>query len=374
MKKITSKLHLLLLFILLCLTITACSGSKNIRQTNERDSNQKQVEIINDYINIRSQATTNSDVLGKVQKGEIYTVLETDKFWLKIQTSNNITGWIISAYEEKPYVSYLETNGSIPQEQETLDKIAAGEYLDIDKIKYSSIDWISDVPLSEIKHIKHSGMWTIQPNLFITKSGELYEFSKNKLYSNEQVCKKVDTELTFSRFHLYANDRDLSVIVSTENKLYEYNDTFEPYQESYLPLQMLQNEMLQQHPMNYGVYAFGATSYYHYYYAESNDVYLYKAAPNNSESKLILLSDSVLDSFPEGETCLAVEGKIFITDKAFYKIGVTNQDEVNKYEDVEPVYGLIRLDAISEEYSKIAYFNGEYIIYKDDPDHLYLYR
>lgn len=374
MKKITSKLHLLLLFILLCLTITACSGSKNIRQTNERDSSQKQVEIINDYINIRSQATTNSDVLGKVQKGEIYTVLETDKFWLKIQTSNNITGWIISAYEEKPYVSYLETNGSIPQEQETLDKIAAGEYLDIDKIKYSSIDWISDVPLSEIKHIKHSGMWTIQPNLFITKSGELYEFSKNKLYSNEQVCKKVDTELTFSRFHLYANDRDLSVIVSTENKLYEYNDTFEPYQESYLPLQMLQNEMLQQHPMNYGVYAFGATSYYHYYYAESNDVYLYKAAPNNSESKLILLSDSVLDSFPEGETCLAVEGKIFITDKAFYKIGVTNQDEVNKYEDVEPVYGLIRLDAISEEYSKIAYFNGEYIIYKDDPDHLYLYR
>lgn len=374
MKKITSKLHLLLLFILLCLTITACSGSKNIRQTNERDSSQKQVEIINDYINIRSQATTNSDVLGKVQKGEIYTVLETDKFWLKIQTSNNITGWIISAYEEKPYVSYLETNGSIPQEQETLDKIATGEYLDIEKIKYSSIDWISDVPLSEIKHIKHSGMWTIQPNLFITKSGELYEFSKNKLYSNEQVCKKVDTELTFSRFHLYANDRDLSVIVSTENKLYEYNDTFEPYQESYLPLQMLQNEMLQQHPMNYGVYAFGATSYYHYYYAESNDVYLYKAAPNNSESKLILLSDSVLDSFPEGETCLAVEGKIFITDKAFYKIGVTNQDEVNKYEDVEPVYGLIRLDAISEEYSKIAYFNGEYIIYKDDPDHLYLYR
>ena len=374
MKKMTSKLHLLLLFILLCLTITACSGSKNIPQTNERDSSQKQVEIINDYINIRSQATTSSEVIGKVQKGEIYTVLETDKFWLKIQTSNNITGWIISAYEEKPYVSYLETNGSIPQEQETLDKISAGEYLDIEKIKYSSIDWISDVLLSEIKHIKHSGMWNIQPNLFITKSGELYEFSKNKLYSNEQVCKKVDTELTFSRFHLYANDRDLSVIVSTENELYEYNDTFEPYQESYLPLQMLQNEMLQQHPMNYGVYAFGATSYYLYYYAESNDVYLYKAAPNNSESKLILLSDSVLDSFPEGETCLAVEGKIFITDKAFYKIGVTNQDEVNKYEDVEPVYGLIRLDAISEEYSKIAYFNGEYIIYKDDPNHLYIYR
>lgn len=374
MKKMTSKLHLLLLFILLCLTITSCSGSKNIPQTNERDSSQKQVEIINDYINIRSQATTSSEVIGKVQKGEIYTVLETDKFWLKIQTSNNITGWIISAYEEKPYVSYLETNGSIPQEQETLDKVAAGEYLDIDKIKYSSIDWISDVPLSEIKHIKHGGMWNIQPNLFITTSGELYEFSKNKLYSNEQVCKKVDTELTFSRFHLYANDRDLSVIVSTENELYEYDDTFEPYQESYLPLQMLQNEMLQQHPMNYGVYAFGATSYYLYYYAESNDVYLYKAAPNNSESKLILLNDSVLDSFPEGETCLAVEGKIFITDKAFYKIGVTNQEEVNKYEDVEPIYGLIRLDTISEEYSKIAYFNGEYIIYKDDPDHLYLYR
>lgn len=374
MKKLTSKIYLLLILILLCLAFTACNGGKNTPQTNDRDTSQKQVEIINDYINIRKDATTNSDVLGKVQKGEIYTVLETNKLWIKIQTSSHVTGWIISAYENKPYVTYLEMNGTVPEEQETLDKIASGEYLDIEAIKYSKIDWISDVPLSEIKHIKHSGMWNIQPNLFITKSGELYEFSKNKLYSNEQVCKKVETELTFSRFQLYASDRDLSVIVSTDNHLYEYNDTFESYQDFYLPHWTLQNEMIQQHPMNYGEYHFGAINYYLYYYAESNDVYLYKAERATSSLELVFLTDSVLDSFPEGETCLAVEGKIFITDKAFYKIGIKNQEEVNKYEDVEPIYGLIRLDTISEDYSKIAYFNGEYIIYKDDPDHLYIYR
>ena len=61
---------------------------------------------------------------------------------------------------------------------------------DIKNPNLEKLNWISDVPLSEIKCIKDNGMMNIQPKMFITKSGELYEFSTDKKYSNEQVCKK----------------------------------------------------------------------------------------------------------------------------------------------------------------------------------------
>lgn len=86
-------------------------SSKNVKnevaQTNEKNENVSQVEIITDYINIRASNTIQSDVIGKVYKGEIYTILYEDKdtsyHWLKIKTSNNILGFI-SGKEE--YVKY----------------------------------------------------------------------------------------------------------------------------------------------------------------------------------------------------------------------------------------------------------------------------
>ena len=61
------------------------------------------------------------------------------------------------------------------------------------------------------------------------------------------------------------------------------------------------------------------------------------------------------------------------TDKSYYKLGIKNQEECNKYEDVEPVFGLVKLEQISNDYKLIKYFNGNYIIYNDDPNNLYIY-
>ena len=50
---------------------------EEIVQSNARDENLEQLEVTNDTINIRMEADTKSEKVGKVSKGEIYTILET---------------------------------------------------------------------------------------------------------------------------------------------------------------------------------------------------------------------------------------------------------------------------------------------------------
>lgn len=342
----------------------------HLPQSNKRDNTSKQIKILTDYINIRENNTTDSKIIGKVYKNEIYNVIETNNLWVKIQTSKNITGWIISSFDDDVYIKYLETNGNIPEEQEKLDKITNKEYLDLEKIKYSKIEWISDIPLSEIKSIKDNGMMEIQPKMFITKSGELYEFSTQKKYSNEQVCKKINTDVKFDRFNLFANDRDLSIIISTDNQYYYYQDgKFKNYftNDSTL-LRKINNE----HPNNYGYWQGGSTDYDIYYYIEENNIYEYKLDVTTDKHKFV--SDTIIDTIPENENFVSLEGRIIKTDRSYYELGIKNQEECNKYEDVEPVFGLVKIEDISNEYNKISYFNGNYIIYKDDSKNLYIYR
>lgn len=49
------------------------------------------------YVNIRSEASTNSKVLGKLYNNGVATILETEGEWLKIK-SGNVTGYIMSDY------------------------------------------------------------------------------------------------------------------------------------------------------------------------------------------------------------------------------------------------------------------------------------
>ena len=85
---------------------------EKIVQTNERDETVEQIKITNDYINIREENSSEANLLGKVYKNEIYTVLETleDDYytWCLIETNNDIKGYIAVKYEEESYVEYLE--------------------------------------------------------------------------------------------------------------------------------------------------------------------------------------------------------------------------------------------------------------------------
>ena len=90
------------------------------KQTNERDETVNQLEIITDYINIRSNSNVNSEVVGKVYKGEIYTILEevgTEFDWYLIETNTGIKGYIAGKSGENVYVNLLPLVNGEPKEE-----------------------------------------------------------------------------------------------------------------------------------------------------------------------------------------------------------------------------------------------------------------
>ena len=90
------------------------NNKEEIVQSNARDENLEQLEVTNDTINIRMEADTKSEKVGKVSKGEIYTILETKEdnyyIWYKIKTSNDIEGFIAGNYkpEEGQVAEYIK--------------------------------------------------------------------------------------------------------------------------------------------------------------------------------------------------------------------------------------------------------------------------
>ena len=90
-------------------------------QTNKRNENVAQVEIVTDYINIRRYEAVDSEIIGKVYKGEIYTILsenkESEHKWLEIETSNGIRGYISGI---DSYIKRLNTttNNEEPSQEE----------------------------------------------------------------------------------------------------------------------------------------------------------------------------------------------------------------------------------------------------------------
>lgn len=106
---------IILILILITFIIFVVSGiiSTTTEQSNKRDSSKEQIEIATEFIRIREDSNTYSTTIGRVYKGEIYTVLEQDKEykarWYKIKTNTGITGYIYSGYRNE-YITKLEIN------------------------------------------------------------------------------------------------------------------------------------------------------------------------------------------------------------------------------------------------------------------------
>lgn len=83
-----------------------------IVQSNDRDETKKQFKVTNDYINIRTEADTKTAILGKVYKGEIYTILDEVEdeyyFWYLIETNNGIKGYVAVKYNGENYIELLK--------------------------------------------------------------------------------------------------------------------------------------------------------------------------------------------------------------------------------------------------------------------------
>lgn len=76
------------------------------------ENSEWKVQVVQNYINIRSSHDANTDLLGRVLSGEYYEVLniyeDDEKYiWYEIKTLNN-TGWISS---DRNSPSVIELNG-----------------------------------------------------------------------------------------------------------------------------------------------------------------------------------------------------------------------------------------------------------------------
>ena len=126
--------HLKLVIIITCIVVTTIIGgiitfsviksnNNNISiQSNERNKDKIQIEVIADSVKIRESKDPNSQVIGNVYKNEIYSVISEDKEsqykWLEIETSNGIKGYIVGI---EAYVKRLETTIIIEKEQKPND-------------------------------------------------------------------------------------------------------------------------------------------------------------------------------------------------------------------------------------------------------------
>ena len=114
-------LALLIIGLIGLLSINLSFGG-NYPQTNDRNENVAQVEITTNYLNIRSSQSVDSEILGQVYKGEIYTIIsenkESEHKWLEIETSNGIRGYISGI---DSYIKRLNTttNNEEPSQEET---------------------------------------------------------------------------------------------------------------------------------------------------------------------------------------------------------------------------------------------------------------
>ncbi len=86
----------------------------NNNKPNERDTSKDQIEITTEFVRIREQpsADDNSIILGQVNKGEIYTILDKEEvynnnYWYKIKTGTGITGYVYSG-DNNEYIKELE--------------------------------------------------------------------------------------------------------------------------------------------------------------------------------------------------------------------------------------------------------------------------
>ena len=233
------------------------------------------------------------------------------------------------------------------EEQEVIEDV----FMVGNSVKYN---WDCEVSLNNIKDI------SLFSNMFISNDGMLYEFDLLKEYSTtKNHCKKIETDKTFDKFINGA-------IISTDKKIYAYLDgVFEEriygwtgafhydlfdYNENVIVL----NLFLDSNP-KYGI-------------VKDNKVYGYDTNSFNSDD---IKTEKELYSFAADEYFIGIYGSYIKTNKAYYKYGIINKKDCDKYADIECVYGIVKDELVTNSYDKIFYLNNRYIIFKNDLNHIY---
>lgn len=97
---------------------------EEIVQSNDRNTSVTQIMVNTEYINIRESKSVDSEIIGKVYRGEIYNVLSEDADssyrWIEIRTNNNIHGYISGMAD---YVTKLDLDNGNDSEKEAEENV-----------------------------------------------------------------------------------------------------------------------------------------------------------------------------------------------------------------------------------------------------------
>ena len=109
-KKKSLILDIILGAIILVIGFLFWPGEEKFNQSNPRDTNKTQIKVKVKALNIRKQASTDSEDIGTVFYDEIFNVLshidKEDYYWYQIKTKQGVIGYVASD-KETPYVEVI---------------------------------------------------------------------------------------------------------------------------------------------------------------------------------------------------------------------------------------------------------------------------
>lgn len=208
----------------------------------------------------------------------------------------------------------------------------------------------------QFKDIAYSG-----DRFFITNSRELYEYSDKKYSTTNNNCKKADTDVLFDKI--------------VENTLVSKDGNFYSFFEG--NLKRITDDEIQKGRAWYGidqmeikVYKANNRIFYLdqldnekpeiYGYVDGNSIYSisYDWKSNKTNEKLLI-------TFKDGEKVEKVTNGFVVTNKGYYRYGMTNQKECSEYEDIKCEYGLVLVDTIDNCSNEIFYVSNNLIVTKE---------
>lgn len=217
------------------------------------------------------------------------------------------------------------------------------------------------IECNELKEAKE-----IRSNLFITKNGELFLLSADKLFSNNKNCKKIDTNIKFDKyFGSYYGST--AIILGEDGNLYEIHEDYNVYRsnEDSFPPKSIRNKLFFTH--------------YGYFEHLDNKISKYKVFSNpynifdNTENSDELLLD-------DNEKIMYLSPNSIITSKSIYYLEkiITNKEECNKYADIKCNYKIVWKETnefIKNKLSNILYYtiNSDTFTIIDTDLNMYIY-
>ena len=206
----------------------------------------------------------------------------------------------------------------------------------------------------------------VDNNFFISNNGKVYKLNMTKLFSNEKNCIIIDS-VSNARFAYgpFIYDENYNIVakyswkekdiltdmekIKADGQLYVDSNGNEHIENALIHLEF---------DFDFDFISSNDCTDDETLYIKDNKIYAYK------HSKTLYLGE-----IPSEEDIIYMNGTLIKTNKNFYQLVKTNEEECNKYVDVKCTYGFVKSD-LSKIYNKIIYASQDYVI--DDNYRVYV--